>query len=361
MLPGARDVATPHGTMRVYEWGSEDGPKVILIHGDTTPAPVLGPIANDLVRKGCRVLMFGKLSKNQAAYSRIQAVCLIQPADRTFSLVDLWGRGYSDAPLHVRFDSRLYVTQVLDALASSSIPWTGIGSNGFAIIGYSLGGSIAMSFAAYFPNLVNSLILLAPGGILRKMPSGYDSFAFRHQRFYRWRYLRNLTGKLLDLDIAVGVHMNYSEPDRSLSAQNVTTAATSCKHPQKSAVDILAITQWQFDCHQGFVHSFLSNVQYGPIMNQQTDWHKVCEILRGDSSSTAALPNGSKLRGGRILTIFGKEDTIVVGNEVEQDLVRMLGGDEHLRVVWVPGSHSFPEANSHLVMEHITRFLDLKT
>ena len=59
LLPGARDVTTPYGVMRVYEWGPKDGNKVLFIHGDTTPAPILGPVARDLVDMGCRVMMFG--------------------------------------------------------------------------------------------------------------------------------------------------------------------------------------------------------------------------------------------------------------------------------------------------------------
>ena len=59
LLPGARDVATPYGVMRVYEWGPQKGDKVLFIHGDTTPAPMLGPIAHNLVSRGCRVMMFG--------------------------------------------------------------------------------------------------------------------------------------------------------------------------------------------------------------------------------------------------------------------------------------------------------------
>lgn len=59
LLPGARDVATPYGKMRAYEWGPRDGEKVLFIHGDTTPAPMLGPVAHDLVKRGCRVMMFG--------------------------------------------------------------------------------------------------------------------------------------------------------------------------------------------------------------------------------------------------------------------------------------------------------------
>ena len=59
-LPGARDVDTFYGTMRVYEWGPEHGDKVLLVHGDTTPVPMLGPIAQALVQAGCRVMLVGK-------------------------------------------------------------------------------------------------------------------------------------------------------------------------------------------------------------------------------------------------------------------------------------------------------------
>ena len=60
ILPGARNVDSPYGIMRVYEWGPENGMKVVMVHGDTTPAPVLGPLAELLVERGCRVIMFGE-------------------------------------------------------------------------------------------------------------------------------------------------------------------------------------------------------------------------------------------------------------------------------------------------------------
>lgn len=41
-LPGARDVSSPYGTIRVYEWGPEDGRKVFLVHGISTPCISLG-------------------------------------------------------------------------------------------------------------------------------------------------------------------------------------------------------------------------------------------------------------------------------------------------------------------------------
>ena len=70
LFPGARDVETPYGTMRVYEWGPEDGRKVLFIHGDTTPAPMFAPIAEALVRRGCRVMLFGTSAKNRRPLAR---------------------------------------------------------------------------------------------------------------------------------------------------------------------------------------------------------------------------------------------------------------------------------------------------
>ena len=61
-IPGGRDVDTPYGVMRVYEWGPEHGRKVMMLHGDSVSTPVLSPIAHALVSKGCRVIMFGTLS-----------------------------------------------------------------------------------------------------------------------------------------------------------------------------------------------------------------------------------------------------------------------------------------------------------
>ncbi len=58
--PGARDVTSSYGSLRVYEWGPEDGRKVLLIHGITNPCVALGGVAQGLVDKGCRVILFGK-------------------------------------------------------------------------------------------------------------------------------------------------------------------------------------------------------------------------------------------------------------------------------------------------------------
>lgn len=58
VLPGARDVSTPYGSIRVYEWGPEDGHKVLLVHGISTPCVSLGGLAHSLVDRGCRVMIY---------------------------------------------------------------------------------------------------------------------------------------------------------------------------------------------------------------------------------------------------------------------------------------------------------------
>lgn len=57
-LPGARDVQSPAGNLRVYEFGPEDGRKCLLIHGISTPCLALGAVAHGLAEKGCRVMLF---------------------------------------------------------------------------------------------------------------------------------------------------------------------------------------------------------------------------------------------------------------------------------------------------------------
>jgi hypothetical protein len=60
LFPGSRDLDTPFGSIRIYEWGPETGRKVLLVHGISTPCLSLGSVAEKLVEQGCRVMLFGK-------------------------------------------------------------------------------------------------------------------------------------------------------------------------------------------------------------------------------------------------------------------------------------------------------------
>ena len=133
-----RDVRSVYGNLGVFEWGPEKGEKVVLIHGISTPCIALGAIAHGLVDWGCRVI-----------------------------LLDLPGKGYSSTPVPTPHSARLFTAIILLTLTSSPISWTG-NDISFSLIGYSLGGGIAVNFTSYFPTLISSLILLALAGLLRE-------------------------------------------------------------------------------------------------------------------------------------------------------------------------------------------------
>jgi hypothetical protein len=61
-FPGGRQFKTVYGTIQVFEWGPEDGEKVLMVHGLGTPCIALGDMAKEFVGKGYRVMIFGESS-----------------------------------------------------------------------------------------------------------------------------------------------------------------------------------------------------------------------------------------------------------------------------------------------------------
>ncbi|KAL8802702.1 MAG: hypothetical protein Q9200_006496 [Gallowayella weberi] len=314
-FPGARDVETHYGSMRVYEWGPEHGAKILLIHGDTTPGPMLGPIAKELVKKGY-----------------------------------LWGRGYSDTPLDIPHDSRLFAMQILLAVASSSLSWTGTSSGGFSIVAFSLGGGISVSFAAHYPYLVNSIVLLAPAGLLRCMPDDYESVFFRYSKLVPSKYLRRLVGKLLG--VTNNSHTFQHDEKGSVGLDVPNESVTE----KKDNLDIPAIVQWQFDFHEGFCHSFVDTIAYGPIMHQQSDWKRFSDVIYGKPSSNSPGCPPSRLQNKKVMIVFGASDAVVDRKQVSEDLISIFGDSQYLVIKTVGGGHGFPVPSCEDVFRHICDF-----
>ncbi|KAJ7712063.1 Alpha/Beta hydrolase protein, partial [Mycena metata] len=87
-------------------------------------------------------------------------IVLIHDAGHRVLLYDLYGRGYSDAPMGAAYDAQLYVTQL--ALLLQHLGWqrTRIG-------GVSMGGAIAAAFVATFPIWSNAtVVLVASAGLV---------------------------------------------------------------------------------------------------------------------------------------------------------------------------------------------------
>jgi pimeloyl-ACP methyl ester carboxylesterase len=75
-------------------------------------------------------------------------------------LYDLYGRGYSDAPYSVPYDTGLYVTQL--ALLLQHVGWPKA-----RVVGVSMGGAIGAALVAAFPGLVErEVVLIASAGLI---------------------------------------------------------------------------------------------------------------------------------------------------------------------------------------------------
>ncbi|KAI1466798.1 alpha/beta-hydrolase [Daldinia caldariorum] len=335
-FPGARDVVTPYGNIRVYEFGPEDGRKVLFLHGISTSCMTLKSIAMPLAEKGCRVMLF-----------------------------DLFGRGFTDAPADVPYDTRLFVTQILLVLASSSLPWTG--DNGLSIIGYSLGGGIAANFAATFPHMVESLVLLAPSGLIRPENFGRASRLVFMSGLVPERLLAWLTKRRLRHPIASSVSKKVRK-----SVSDATAAAAAPQTPLHSeakrkedyvdvavqeAVDpveeedvaaapptpferqVLSYVHWALDLHHGFVQAFMSTIRHGPLMEQHAYWRQL-----------------ARRKPGTTAVVLARDDSLIQKDDYAEDALPLLGGGDNVFWRVVPGSHNFPFTHAAEALEQIYEF-----
>ncbi|KAN0122434.1 alpha/beta-hydrolase [Hyaloscypha variabilis] len=312
IFPGARDVTSPYGTIRVYEWGPEEGRKVLLLHGISTPCLSLGQLAHALVKLGCRVL-----------------------------LLDLFGRGYSDSPADLPLDSRLYSTEILIAITSSSVAWT---PGGFSVIGYSLGGGIAVDFTVGFPAMVKSLVLLAPAGLIR--PSHFDSIS-------RFMYSNNVPDWLLEWAVSRRLRGGPIRPQvaKTGDEKHPTTRAEikGNRDPEYEAavlvegrphLTIAESVTWQLDHHKGFVKSFCNSIKHSSIERREETWRKLRE------------------RDDQVLIMAGKTDPVIVADELREDVFEVVG-KENVRWRVVDSAHEFPITKVQEVVEEIKSFWKL--
>ncbi|EME49271.1 hypothetical protein DOTSEDRAFT_68141 [Dothistroma septosporum NZE10] len=324
-LPGGRNVDTPYGNTRVYEWGPENGRKVLFVHGISTPCIALARIARQLVSKGCRVMLF-----------------------------DLYGRGYSDAPdpSVYRQDIKLLSSQMLSVVSSSRLNWT----DGFTLAGYSLGGGIAAAFTSYYPELVQSLVLIAPGGLLRPTRISLSS-----KLLYSGLLPDQLVNRIVKHKLQAGGNKPNVPKMKSVKHKlDVADAAAeelpddngahgpSSESPLfegRGKVSPATVVAWQTEVHDGFVPAFVSCVKWAPIHDGHEHWRTIgerCQARRSPSDEEDVLRG---LKEGKVLLILGTSDAVISAKETEEDATTALGAN-NLRTVKLFGGHDLPITNS---------------
>lgn len=233
-----------------------------------------------------------------------------------------------------------------------------------SIVGYSLGGGIAVNFAATFPHLVESLVLLAPAGLIRAENIGRSSRLVFTSGLVPERLLEVLTKRRLRTPIGNAV----ARRRRSSSVAVTENPASSVLDPLvdagkedfvdvavQEAVDpvdddavtsanpveakIAAYVRWMLDEHAGFVPSFMSTIRHGPLLGQQKYWREL-----------------AKRKPGTTAVILGKDDELIQRGDYKEDALPLMGGEGNVFWRVVPGGHNMPFTNSKEVLEAIHEF-----
>ncbi|KAF3010522.1 hypothetical protein E8E14_009993 [Neopestalotiopsis sp. 37M] len=263
---------------------------------------------------------------------------------------------------------------MLLVLASSPLPWTGDGA--LHLVGYSLGGGIAVNFAAAFPRLVASLVLLAPAGLIRAANIGRASRLVFTSGIVPERLLEGLTRRRLRAPIgnAVAKRRRASSSVSSVvtnggSAVAAAAAAATAggldlagavdekegyvdvavqevvdvdndtpESPSPVEAKIAAYVRWMLDYHDGFVPSFMSTIRYGPLLEQ----------------------HHSKREPGTTAVILGRQDELIQKGDYKEDALPLMGGEGNVFWRVVSGGHNMPFTNSREVIEAIHEFWGIK-
>lgn len=274
-------------------------------------------------------------------------------------LFDLFGRGYSDGVGDLPYDERLFVSQALCVLASSSLSW--MGHEALDVVGYSLGGGIAVHFATTFPAMVRSVVLLAPAGLIREENFGLAArLVFRSgwvpegvlEVISRWRLKRPIAdaakrkpkvaaaASKLRGDKMVEATVTSEIVDETMTTTTTTTATGAEEAPNELQKNVLKFVNWQVEHHAGFVSAFMSTLRFAPMLGQHVAWAKLADR-----------------KPRTVCLIFGEGDEIVNEEDYREDAGPLLGGEDH--VVWakpVRGRHDFPMVHPDETLKRIFDF-----
>ena len=224
---------------------------------------------------------------------------------------DMWGNGLSSSPLAPHTPALAHF-QLLELL--SHLKWETVN-----LIGVSLGGSTVATFTAIHPNVVESLILLAPGGLWRmsKRP-WYERFLLKGGWGMEWLLRKVIMSYITGPD---------PEPKPGWK-----------ERLKEGEVDITAVENFNKANHVGYFMSVVSASVYGGVMDQ----HELFGLL--------------PTSGVDVLVVLAEKDTIIDPEETRRELeeLKWNGGLETI----AGAEHSLARVNAKEVAAFAIKFWD---
>lgn len=248
------------------------------------------------------------------------------------------------------------------ALTSSPISWTGAGSGKFCLVGYSLGGGIAAAFASFFPQLLSSLVLLAPSGLVRDSQVSFQSRLLYERGIMPESLLGYLVGRRLRAGPLVSPKKNKNEKLNAADALTEEMPSQSAAEIQILSreyphIDVPSAVAWQVNNHSGFVHAFMSSMRHGPILGQRQwgTWARLGEYLSAQNSTVSNDKIEKGLPSDKVHILCGNTDAIIIKDELVSDATAVLGGNAVFK--FYEAGHEFPSTRYDEVATYIAKLL----
>jgi pimeloyl-ACP methyl ester carboxylesterase len=195
---------------------------------------------------------------------------------------------------------------------------------------------LAADFTSYFPQLVRGLVLVAPGGLIRRSHTTWKSrLLYSTSGLMPESWIESLVAKRLYTGPEVARTIE-PEPDTVENADAETKTANrgdavyaSSHHallPGNPHSTVGAVVDWQIKHHEGFVPAFISSIRYAPVHGEHARWTALGQNI------TNITKGSGKLK--KVYIVLGETDPIVVKDEIIEDATECLGsGNVEFKVV----------------------------
>lgn len=195
------------------------------------------------------------------------------------------------------------------------------------MVGYSLGGAVAASFAAYHPNLVRSITLVCPGGLVRTSHVSTQTRLLYSEGTFPERALHWLLRRRLEPGHGV---MGSSADVPDGEETDVDFGSVRLSRGDGLTTTVGDVIRWQLEENEGFVGAYMSTMRNAPVYGQHDGvWKLLAAELakRRESEADIAEMVPPGLEGGKVCLILGQKDPIVVATEWLEDSKAVLGMD----------------------------------